>query len=66
MAGYSKNASLVTFFFQIEDIMADRPQKTISSIWKKLGLGELVLTSIWKNSLISSIFVSLGILKKYV
>ena len=48
-------------FFQIEDIMADRPQKAISSIWKKLGLGELVMTSIWKNSLISSIFVSLGI-----
>ena len=58
MAVYSKNASLVTFFFQIEDIMADRPQKAISSIWKKLGLGELVMTSIWKNSLIFSILVA--------
>ena len=56
MAVYSKNASLVAFFFQIEDIVADRPQK--ASICKKMGLGELVMTSIWKNSLIS-FFLSL-------
>ena len=47
--------------FQIEDVMADRPQKAISSIWKKLGLGELVMTSIWKNFFISSILVARSI-----